>query len=142
MVGRSQKWDQPHYNKLKRIWQGPYEVVWSEGADRYVIQVGETQKVVASDRLIFYRFIFEKVMAPFSYYSNRQLTPNDDTPMVEDVLDHAVKRPRGASPYLQLYVAWKDHEDKTWEDARTFIRRGNDRVERCCTRHALKKWLK
>ena len=38
------RWDQPHYNKLKRIWQGPYEVIRWEGGDRYVIQVGEAQK--------------------------------------------------------------------------------------------------
>ena len=111
------KWDQPHCNKLKRIWPGPYEVIRWEGGDRYVIQVGEAQRVVASDRPKFYRSILEKVTAPFSYYSDRQLPPNDDTHMVEDVLDHAVKRPRGASPYLQLYLAWKDREDKTWEDA-------------------------
>ena len=92
------KWDQPHYNKLKRIWQGPYEIIRWEGGDRYLIQVGETQKVVASDCLKFYRSMLEKVTAPFSYFSDRQLPPNDDTRMVEDVLDHAVKRPRGASP--------------------------------------------
>ena len=34
------KWDQPHYNKLKRIWQGPYEVIRWGGGDCYVIQVG------------------------------------------------------------------------------------------------------
>ena len=136
------KWDQPHYNKLKQIWQGPCEVIRWEGGGCYVIQVGEAKRVVASDRLEFYRSILKKVTAPFVYHSDRQLPPNDDTHMVEDVLDHAVKRPRGASPYLQLHVAWKDHEDKTWEDARKFIRWGNDRVEFYCTRHGLKKSLK
>ena len=108
-------------------------------------QVGEAQRVVASDRLKLYRSMLEKVTAPFLYYSDRQLPRNDDTHMVEDVLHHAVKwsqGPRGASPYLQLYVAWRDHEDKTWEDVRKFIGRGNDRVERYYTRHGLKKWLK
>ena len=129
------KWDQPHYNKLKRKWQGPYEVIRWEGGIFCVSQVAEAQRVVASDCLKFYRSMLEKVTVPFSYYSDRQLAPNEDTHMVGDVLDQAVKRPRGASPYLQLYVAWKDHEDKTWEDAGKFIGRGNDRVERYCTRH-------
>ena len=84
----------------------------------------------------------EKVTAPFSYYSDRQLPPNEDTHMVEDVFNHAVERPRGASPYLQLYVAWKNHEDKTLEDGPKFIGRGNDRVDRYCKRHGLKKWVK
>ena len=119
-------WDQPHYNKLKRMWQGLYEVIRWEGGDRYVIQVGEAQKVVASDRLKFYRSMLEKVTTPFSYYSDRQLPPNDDTHMVENVSDHAVNRGRLALPYLQLYVALKDH----------------DRGELYCTRHGLKKWLK
>ena len=35
------KRDQPNYNKLKRIWHGPYEVIRWKGGDRYVIQVGE-----------------------------------------------------------------------------------------------------
>ena len=107
------KWDQPHYNKLKQIWQGLYEVIRWEGGETYVIQVGEAQKVVASDRLKCYRSMLEKVTAPFSYYSNRQLPPDNDTHMVEDVLDNAIRRLRGDSPYLKTYVAWKDHEDKT-----------------------------
>ena len=86
------KWDQPHYNKLKRIWQGPYEVIRWEGGDRCVIQVRETQKVVASDRLKLYRSMFGKVKAPSSYYSDTQLLPKDDTHIVDDVLDYAVKR--------------------------------------------------
>ena len=91
------KWDQPHYNKLKRIWQGPYEVIRWEGGDRYVIQVGETQKVVASGRLKFYRFMLEKVTAPFSYFSDRQLPPNDDTHIGTNVQDI----PHGFMSYLQ-----------------------------------------
>ena len=57
--------------------------------------------------------MLEGLTLPFSYYSERQLPPNDDTYLVEDTFDHVVKRPRGAPQYLQLYVAWKDHEDKT-----------------------------
>ena len=59
------KWDTPHYNKLKHKWQGPYEVVRWAGGDRNVIQVGEVQKVVASDRLKLYRSIVQKLTAPF-----------------------------------------------------------------------------
>ena len=59
------KWDQPHDNKLKQIWQGPYEVIrWAMGY-RYVIQVGEVQKVVASHRLKLCSSMLEKVIAPF-----------------------------------------------------------------------------
>ena len=70
-LGDCPKWDPPHCNRLKRIWQGLYEVIRWEGGDRYVIQVGEAQRVVASDRLKFYRSMLEKVTAHFSYYSDR-----------------------------------------------------------------------
>ena len=45
-------------------------------------------------------------------------------------------------PYPQSYVVRKDHEDKTWEDAPKFIWRRNNRAERYCTRHGLKKQMK
>ena len=67
-----------------------------------MIQVRGDQRVAASDLLKFHRSMLEKVTTPFSFYSDRQLPPNDDTHMVQDILDHAVKRPRGALSYLQL----------------------------------------
>ena len=74
--------DQPNFNKLKRIWEGPYEILRWMGGGRYLVQTnsGPTgQQVLQRERLKYYRSPDPKTKVPLSYYSDRQLPPSDDT---------------------------------------------------------------
>ena len=117
--------DDRHFDKLKRIWQGPYEVRRWVGGDRYEVITNEGREssgfqILKSDRLKPYIQVVQGRSVPCGYYSERPIPPTDDTYIVQQVVDHHfVGRGRGRK--LVLVVASKGYPDRTDGDASEFL---------------------
>ena len=94
----------PHdrrFDKLKRIWQGPYEVRRWVGDDRYEIITNKGREssgfpILKSDRLKPYVDGVQGRSVPCGYYSERPIPPRYETYIVQQVVDHHfVGRGRG-----------------------------------------------
>ena len=137
--------DDRRFDKLKRIWQGPYEVRRWVGGDRYEVITNEGREtsgfqVLKTDRLKPYIQDVEGRSVPCGYYSEKPIPPTDDTYIVQQVVDHHfVGRGRGRK--LVLVIAWKDYPDRTDEEAAKFVGKGNERVEEYIRTHKLGKWF-
>ena len=107
--------DDRRFDKLKRIWQGPYEVRRWVGGDRYEVITNEGREssafqILKSDRLKPYVQDVQGRSVACGYYSERPIPPTDDTYIVQQVVDHHfVGRGRGRK--LVLVVAWKGYSD-------------------------------
>ena len=133
------------FDKLKRIWQGPYEVRRWVGGDPYEVITNEGREssgfqILKADRLKPYVQDVQGRSVPCGYYSERPIPPADDTYIVQQVVDHHFVG-RGRGRRLVLVVAWKGYPDRTDEDASQFVGKGNERVEEYVHTHALRRWF-
>ena len=137
--------DDRRFDKLKRFWQGPYEVRWWVGGDRYEVITNEGREasgfqILKTDRLKPYIQDLEGRSVPGSFFSEKPIPPTDDTYVVQQVVDHHfVGRGRGRK--LVLVVACKGSSDRTDEDTSGLVGRGNERVEEYIHTHRLGKWF-
>ena len=80
--------DDRRFDKLKRIWHGPYEVRRWVGGDRYEVITNEGREasgfqVLKTDRLKPYIQDVEGRSVPCGYYSENPIPPTDDTYIVQ-----------------------------------------------------------
>ena len=135
--------DDRRFDKLKCIWQAPYEVRCWVGSDGYEVITNEGREssgfeILKSDRLKPYVQEVHGRSVPCGYYSERPIPPTDDTYIVQQVVDHHLVG-RGWGRKLVLVVAWQGYADRTDEGSSQFVGKGNEQVEEYVHTHGLRR---
>ena len=79
------KAENKQFNKLKRIWQGPFEVLKWEGGNRYVIDTPQGPRVYSIDPLKPYGPALSGAKVPLYYQSDIEAPPEDDRWDVQEI---------------------------------------------------------
>lgn len=121
------KGEQKNFDKLSRLWQGPFEILGHEGGARYRIQAHDRVVSLHVDRLKPYRPALKGKSLPCGYYVEGEILPVDDSYVVQEILDHELRSRKGTrKKEMYWQVAWKGHSDVTWEPKSQFMGGVND----------------
>ena len=134
------KAENKHFNKLKRIWQGPFEVLKCEGGNRYVIDTPQGPRVYSIDRLKSYCPALSGLKVPLYYHADIEAPPEDDGRVVQEILGHE-RRPhprRRGQKRLFWHVHWKGAEKPSWVPGSQFVHHITDNWLQYNKRHNIK----
>ena len=103
------KAEQRHFDKLKQVWQGPFEILKLEGGKSYLVDTPQGPRVYSIDRLKPYHPALGGAKVPLYYHADIVAPPDDDGWVVQEILGHE-RRPdpkRRGKKRLFWRVHWK-----------------------------------
>ena len=102
-------------DKLDPLWMGPCEILKHVQSGRYTVQTPFGDEDHHMDSFKPYKPDLKGKCLPFQYYQPSSV-PEDDTWVVEKILNHRVRNGK-----TQWHVKWKGHSQTTWEHADQFV---------------------
>ena len=123
------KAEQKSLDKLKRIWQGPYEILRWEGGNCYLVATPERSPVYSIDCLKPYRQALTGDKVRLQYHADIVTPPVVDGLVVHEILGHERcpdPRRRGKKRLFR-HVHRKGAEQPTWEPASHFVHHVTDK---------------
>ena len=111
--------EQKRFDKLKRVWQGPFAILKWEGANRYLVDTPHGPRVYSIDRFKPYCPALSGAKVPLNYHADMVAPPDDDGWVVQEMLGHE-RRPdpkRHGKKRLFWRVHWKGADQPSWEPA-------------------------
>ena len=131
------KAEQKKFDKLKRVWQGPFEILKWEGCNRYLVDTPQAPRVYTIDRLKPYRPALSGAKVPLYYHADIVAPPDDDGWVVQEILGHE-RRPdpkRRGKQRLFRRVHWKGADQPSWGPASQFVHHVTDKWLQYYRRH-------
>ena len=116
------KGEDRHFDKLARIWSGPYEVLQIMGGGRYRVATAQGPQILGIGRLKLALPLLSGVKLKCGHHTLRPSPEHDETGLVEDVVDFKeVPSTRGNSKVHEWLVNWRGHQEWTWETRDQFV---------------------
>ena len=111
-----------HFDKLARIWSGPYEILEIMGGGRYRVATAQGPQILGIGRLKLALPLLSGVKLKCDHHTLRSSPEHDDSWVVEDVVDFKeVPSTRGNGEVQKWLVKWKGHQEWTWETRDQFL---------------------
>ena len=111
-----------HFDKLARIWSGPYEVLEIMGGGRYRVATAQGPQILGMGRLKLALPLLSAVKLKCDHHTLRPSPKHDATWVVEDVVDFKeVPSTRGNGEVQKWLVKWKGHQEWTWKTRDQFL---------------------
>ena len=121
-VRKLPKGEDRHFYKLARILSGPYEVLEIMGGGRYRVATAQGPGILGIGRLKLSLPLLSGVKLKCSHQTHRPSPEQDDSWVVEDVVDFKeVPSTRGIGEVQKWLVKWKGHQEWTWETSDQFL---------------------
>ena len=116
------KGEDRHFDKLARIWSGPYEVLEIMGGSRYRVATAQGPQILGLGCLKLALPLLSGVKLKCGHHMLRPSPKHHDTWLVEDVVDSKeVPSTRGTGKIQKWLVKWKGHQEWTWETRDQFV---------------------
>ena len=133
------KHEDRHFDKLARIWSGPYEILEIMGGGRYCVATSQGPQIMQIGHLKLAPPLLLGVKLKCDHHTLCASLEHYDTWVVEDMVDFKEVPSTWCKGKVQKWlVKWKGHQTWTWETRDQFLHHVCDPWRACNAEHGIR----